>query len=238
MSFREAKLYESRMGGRLVHSPCPFWTVWLQHKDYLYFFCLKLTHKNHAEASDLLGKARDRAQMKWPQHAHKITNAKSWLSSLTRNLYLDLCRARSRQHKLESNLQKEAWGEIVRRPSPESQLLDQELRAYLQQLIITLPPKLREPFILRCRQEKSYREVALQLGLSEAAVRKRVQKARQHLRKPLRQYLAGNSKATVLEDLSQSEMSDVDGNGVAPVEEVHHAALSVRPKPVVQEMVA
>ena len=174
-----------------------FWDIWLQHQDYLYGFCLKLTGQNHTEANELLSKARDKAQAKWPKHAHKITNAKSWLSSLTRNLYLDLCRSRTRQAKAHSGLQKEMLGAIGHQTTPESTLLHQELQDYLHQLIEELPPKLRDPFILRFLHDKSYKAIALQLTLTEATVRKRIQYARQQLHEPLRQYLSGFSEETV-----------------------------------------
>ncbi|MEM9090848.1 MAG: RNA polymerase sigma factor [Cyanobacteria bacterium P01_F01_bin.53] len=177
-----------------------FWSLWLEHRDYLYRVCLKYTAGNQIDAKELLSQARDKAQAKWPKHAHKVTNPKSWLSSLTRHLYIDLYRSRERKTKLHSGLQKEALGAIAHHPSPNSNLLDSELRAYVYQLISALPPRLRTPVILRFHQEKSYKEIAFQLSISEATVRKRIQQARQKLRKPLRLYLAGLSQATIATD--------------------------------------
>ncbi|MEO0768704.1 MAG: sigma-70 family RNA polymerase sigma factor [Cyanobacteria bacterium J06649_4] len=185
-----------------------FWSVWLQHQDYLYRCCLKWTNQNQVEASELLSLARDKAHGKWPDHAHKITNPKSWLSSLTKYLYIDLYRSRERQKKVHLGLQKEALGAIASQGSPESNLLGDELKAYIHQLIAELPSRLRTPVILRFHQEKSYKEIAFQLSLSEATVRKRIQQARQKLRKPLRLYLAGLSQGAIatapdaLKDLS------------------------------------
>ena len=175
-----------------------FWEIWLEHRDYVYRVCLKCTGSDQAEANELLSQARDKAQAKWPKHAHKVTNPKSWLSSLTKHLYIDLYRAQERKNKVHSGLQKEAWGAIANQPSPESNLLGNELKAYMQQLIIALPPKLRTAVILRFHQEKSYKEIAFQLILSEATVRKRIQQARQQLRKPLRRYLAGLSSTAIV----------------------------------------
>ena len=78
---------------------------------------------------------------------------------------------------------------------------DDSLGKHLHQLIEELPPKLRDPFILRFLHDKSYKAIAFQLTLTEATVRKRVQYARQKLRKPLRQYISGLSDATVLANL-------------------------------------
>lgn len=42
--------------------------------------------------------------------------------------------------------------------------------------------KLRKPLLMRCVQDRTYDEIAEALGLSNCAVRKRVQLAREHLR--------------------------------------------------------
>ncbi len=175
-----------------------FWEIWLQHRDYVYRVCLKCTGSDQAEANELLSQARDKAQAKWPKHAHKVTNPKSWLSSLTKHLYIDLYRAQERKNKVHSGLQKEAWGEISHQPAPEVNLLNNELRDYVSQLVTALPIRLRTPFILRFYQEKSYKEVAFQLGITEATGRKRIQQARSLLRKRLTCYLAGESDAKIL----------------------------------------
>jgi RNA polymerase sigma-70 factor (ECF subfamily) len=52
-------------------------------------------------------------------------------------------------------------------------------------LISALPEKLREPLILSAVEEMSPREVAVTLGISEAAVRSRVFRARHILREKL-----------------------------------------------------
>lgn len=195
-----------------------FWTVWLQHQDYLYRFCLKWTNQNQAEADELLSLARDKAQAKWPTHAHKVTNAKSWLSSLTKHLYIDLYRVRERQARVQAGLQKEAVGAIATQVSPESNLLGDELKAYIHELVTELPVRLRNPFILRFLQEKSYKEIAFQLNITEPTARKRIQQARQQLRKPLRHYLAGLSKARVVSNSDALKDFTLLMN---PVESIH-----------------
>jgi RNA polymerase sigma-70 factor (ECF subfamily) len=55
----------------------------------------------------------------------------------------------------------------------------------LERLITALPEKLREPLILSAVEEMSPREVAATLGISEAAVRSRVFRARRILKDKL-----------------------------------------------------
>jgi len=64
--------------------------------------------------------------------------------------------------------------------------------ARLEKLVAALPEKLRAPLILSAIDEMSPREVAVALGINEAAVRSRVFRARQILREKLTQQ--GNRK--------------------------------------------
>jgi RNA polymerase sigma-70 factor (ECF subfamily) len=63
--------------------------------------------------------------------------------------------------------------------------LEQQRNALLGRLISALPEELRDPLVLSTLEEISPREVALVLGISEAAVRSRTFRARQILRERL-----------------------------------------------------
>jgi RNA polymerase sigma-70 factor, ECF subfamily len=64
-------------------------------------------------------------------------------------------------------------------------LLEQERSAILDRLISTLPGPLRDALVLSTLEEIAPREVALMLGISEAAVRSRSYRAREILRERL-----------------------------------------------------
>ena len=63
----------------------------------------------------------------------------------------------------------------------------------LQHAIAHLPPRLREPFVLRVVEGVPCREIAQQLALTPANVRKRVQHARTLLRAELYAYLSSDN---------------------------------------------
>ena len=67
-----------------------------------------------------------------------------------------------------------------------------ETEAEIQEQIAALPPSLRETFVLHIVREIPVKEVASQLGLSTANVRKRVQLARARLRRDLAGSQEGN----------------------------------------------
>jgi RNA polymerase sigma-70 factor, ECF subfamily len=71
----------------------------------------------------------------------------------------------------------ESWHTLT----PEEQTGHSELLAVLSREIHRIPARLREPFLMRV-QEKPISEIAAQLGLTESAVKSRVNQARCHLR--------------------------------------------------------
>ncbi|MEQ9564429.1 MAG: sigma factor-like helix-turn-helix DNA-binding protein, partial [Pseudomonadales bacterium] len=67
-------------------------------------------------------------------------------------------------------------------PSPEESYLTGERMDQLETVLLAMQEKLRKPLLMRCVQDRSYDEIAQALGLSNCAVRKRVQLAREHLK--------------------------------------------------------
>jgi RNA polymerase sigma factor (sigma-70 family) len=69
-----------------------FWELFQPCRDYLFRCCLKWTNGNSTEAEDLLSQAMLKAFKKAQKYAETIENFKSWLTTLTRNFWLDLKR--------------------------------------------------------------------------------------------------------------------------------------------------
>ncbi len=171
-----------------------FWDVWLLHQDHLLRQCLRIMSGNVADAEDALSSAMMRASSRYEVYADEIINQRAWLSRLVRNSCIDHFRGEQRRHRL---LEKHAPGSSARhytepqpvppagatlQPSPEQKAIDRSLLSRLAEDIRRLPEHLRRPLMMRFLQDKSYAEIAETLGLSNAAVRKRIQLARQRLR--------------------------------------------------------
>jgi RNA polymerase sigma factor (sigma-70 family) len=163
-----------------------FWHLWKQYQDYFYRRCLNWMGGNSYDAEDLLSRAMLKAWNQWLDYAGKIVNPKAWLSRLIHNLSVDIHRERQRETQITDEALVTPCVE-----SPESEILRHELGAYLRYIIESLPPRLRDPFILHYCQHKSYREIAKQLALSEDNVWKRVKQAQTILQKQLNNYVAG-----------------------------------------------
>jgi RNA polymerase sigma-70 factor (ECF subfamily) len=70
--------------------------------------------------------------------------------------------------------------------NPEEELYRRRRAVTVQEAIKSLPPKYREVIQLRHQQDKSYEEIADQLGLPVGTVKARIFRARELLKKKLK----------------------------------------------------
>lgn len=187
-AIEKALLQRLKQGDRIA-----FWELWLLHKEFLYRYCLRLTDGNVDDAQDLLSQASLLACKKLPDYKKKIDSCQAWFARLAYNYFVDNCR---KQDKETRDLEHFKQTAIVNRQieiavvqSAESQLLRKELQKSIDRAIDDLSPRLREAFILRCCEDKSYGDIAETLSLSKENARKRVQQARKFLRNRMKTYL-------------------------------------------------
>jgi RNA polymerase sigma-70 factor (ECF subfamily) len=76
-----------------------------------------------------------------------------------------------------------------RRPTPQDAVLHDELGSRIRLVLRSLPPKLREVFVLAVIHEKSYAEISDIVGRSLLSVKTDIFRARSFARKTLGQYL-------------------------------------------------
>ena len=131
--------------------------------------------------------AQDAFLSAW-QHLKRLQNPPSflpWLRQITRNLARDHLRA-SRHRPLDGKGAEIAI-ELAADPSPTpmQQLVEDEREHAAAELISALPEDSREVLLLFYREGQSSQQVALLLGMSDAAVRKRLSRARASLREDL-----------------------------------------------------
>ena len=123
-----------------------------------------------------------------------------WLRQVTRNLARDHLR-RSRAHPYDradggdiSELSNSLPGD---HPDSEQALLDAEQDRLIAEALEALPDDSREVLTLFYREGESSRQVSRLLGLSDAAVRKRLSRARAALREEVAAKLGRNLAGTV-----------------------------------------
>ncbi|WP_417460690.1 RNA polymerase sigma factor [Kordiimonas sp.] len=164
-----------------------FWNVWLGHQDYLRGQCIRMMSGNMADAEDALSNAMLRASQKFEAYSDSIVNERAWLSKLVYNVCIDHFR---REQRTESRpFDQEQGMQVVDtlytdpQQSPEEIALCQEQLDQLHHSMSQLSNNLRVPLFLRCVEGWSYPEIAERLNLRTDTVRKRIQLARDQLRR-------------------------------------------------------
>lgn len=164
-----------------------FWPLWIDQQDTLLKQCLKLMSGNMDDAQDALSEAMVKASTKFEESMDEIRNHRAWLSRIVHNACIDL----HRQNRRKAEYREETHGAADTpaspmtapiTPSPEESYLAGEKLDQLEAALLGMQEKLRKPLLMRCVQDRTYDEIATALGLSNCAVRKRVQLAREHLR--------------------------------------------------------
>jgi RNA polymerase sigma factor (sigma-70 family) len=124
------------------------------------------------------------------QNLRRLKTADSflpWLRQITRNLARDHLRGGKRR-PLDGEAAELAIAHAADpSASPMQQLIDDEREAAAADLISELPADSREVLLLYYREGQSSQQVATLLGMSDAAVRKRLSRARQSVREGLLQ---------------------------------------------------
>ena len=179
-----------------------FWLLWQEHQNYLYHRCLGWMGGNPTEAEDALSRAMLKAWEKVQEYEGKITNLKSWLTTLVHNLCMDIHRQHSRSANQVEDI--EAIGDqqalVCSEDTPEIILETEEKNIEISRAIESLPSRLRETFILHFYQQLSYKEIAQQQEISYDNVCKRISQARKILKEELEEYFIG-------EDVKDKDLS-------------------------------
>lgn len=162
-----------------------------QYQSNIYRLAFKIT-QNHEDAEDSLQEALLKAycNLKSFQGGSRFY---TWLVRITMNEALMKLRKRrsNRQLPIEDvmspGIENPAPREFEdKRANPEMQYAEVELQEVLSDALRSVSPRLSNAFVLRNVEDFSVRETAERLGLSVAAVKSRLVRARGRLRQRLR----------------------------------------------------
>jgi RNA polymerase sigma factor (sigma-70 family) len=133
------------------------------------------------------------------QNLRKLNNPASflpWLRQITRNLARDHLRGQVHRRAPAGDIEAALAAVADPHPGPPERLAHAQEEAAAADVIDRLPEESREVLLLYYREGQSSRQVASLLGLQDAAVRKRLSRARQLVRDELLQRLGEFAKAT------------------------------------------
>lgn len=119
----------------------------------------------------------------WEHRANMEDNISGWLITVCRNKALKSLR-RQILHTDISNLPKVP----ADLSDPLQQLYFQEIERYIHTIIQSLPPMRKKIFLMSRDEDKSYQQIADELGISVLTVKKQVSLALAHLRTQVTPY--------------------------------------------------
>jgi RNA polymerase sigma-70 factor, ECF subfamily len=165
-----------------------------QHSRLVYCIVYAVLRSHH-DAEDATQETFFRA-LRCRRTLAAVEDPKSWLARIAWRVAVERSRKTQRKQEISLDDPKRPLPEIRSAQSFADDAIEgSEVHRRLEKFIAALPKKLREPLILSTIEEMSPREVAATLGISPAAARSRVFRARQILREKL----AGTSRKSELE---------------------------------------
>ncbi|MEG4595025.1 sigma-70 family RNA polymerase sigma factor [Microcoleus sp. F8_C2] len=206
-----------------------FWQLFQQYRDYLFGCCRKWMNGNSTEAEDLLSQAMLKALKKAQNYAGKIENFKSWLTTLTRNFWIDLKRrpCANQVEDIEVYAERQDIGWVAVDDTPGSALERDDKNRVIRAAIDDLPARMRETFILHFYEELSYQEIGEKQNITYQNVCKRISQAREFLVKQLRGYFIG-------EDVTEPDIAKV---AATPAKSKKAAQKAAQVEPILPETV-
>jgi RNA polymerase sigma-70 factor (ECF subfamily) len=163
-----------------------------EHKDAVYRQMLRVCG-NHADAEDVLMEALLKAYRGLGQ-LREAGAFRAWLGQIARRLCWQLKEREAMAPLLQLSAMEEVGVELESKAEAlDVDLARQEIKSVLWQAIAELPPDAREVYMLRDVEDLSGEEVSKALGISLAAMKSRLHRARGTLRERLDQLLCPGS---------------------------------------------
>jgi len=160
----------------------------LVHLDALYRVALRLTG-NASDAEDLVQETMLRAYRSWDRYTPG-TNAKGWLLTILRHLFINEYRRRSRHPETVDvdTIEPFALFQEVQEEDPQGAFFDKIVDDEVLRAIDQLPEAFREAVTLSDVEGLSYEEVAKVLDVPVGTVKSRLYRGRRQLQAKLYEY--------------------------------------------------
>jgi RNA polymerase sigma-70 factor (ECF subfamily) len=162
-----------------------FWPLWTEHQPRLRHCCLRWLDGNNTHVEDALSLAREKSYHYFTETKEPIRNPFSWLCKLTYTICIDMQREQKKQLRLcktANACPNQFFFSTTTTECLEDLVLRDRQLEQLDKAIHGLSPELQQVIYHRFIDEMDYPEIAEQMQITQANVRKRVQLARARLR--------------------------------------------------------
>jgi RNA polymerase sigma-70 factor (ECF subfamily) len=155
-----------------------------EHKDAVYRQMIRACG-NREDAEDVLVEALLKAYRNLDQ-LRESKAFRGWLAQIARRVCWQLKQRDSLQPMMQLSAYEDEGGQIVDPgDSPELLMAKAQMKDWLTKAVDSLEPEYREVYVLRELEEVSGEEVARRLGISLAAMKSRLHRSRESIRKYL-----------------------------------------------------
>ena len=162
-------------------APPDFDALTRQHKDAVYRQMIRVCG-NREDAEDVLVEALLRAY----RHLNQLRDSaafRAWLAQIAKRVCWQLKEREALLPLLQLSALDEEGREIPgSEPTPELQLARRQMRQFLDDAVAALPPLYQSVYQLRDIEDEPGDEVARKLGISRAAMKSRLHRARELVR--------------------------------------------------------
>lgn len=147
-------------------------------KNILYRLALRIT-QNRAEAEDIV---QDTMIKVWKNQDNwgRIDSIEAYCLTITRNLALDRNKKMDNQHQ---SIEEKQIDQPDQSSNPYEEMNHKDFISLIKRLVDDLPEKQRSCMQLRDFEGKSYKEIAMILGITEEQVKINIFRARQAIKK-------------------------------------------------------
>lgn len=194
---KRKKALKSLEDGELLRSyqqgdETAFYVLFERRQREIFTHCFRMCNGDRDKASDAFQDTFVKVFTKRELFTD-TANGRAWLYRIATNTCLNALRYDRRHPKEQLDV---AQPEINPAMQPDFSSEQQMLRTEMERAIAKLPIELREPFLLKEIEEFSYEEISEQLGLTVAACRQRVYRAKQVLREELQELVNAGGNTT------------------------------------------
>jgi RNA polymerase sigma-70 factor (ECF subfamily) len=171
--------------GEVRDSRAAFDALVRAHEPALQAFAMRLCGAS-ADARDLVQDTHERALRRFDTFAPG-TNARAWLFTILHRAFIDRCRRRAVERRVDSIDEVDVPAPEASEPPPWANVSSEQLT----RAVAALEDDFRSVYLMHARESLSYKEISERLGIPSSTVGTRLARARQKLRALLEAAVTG-----------------------------------------------
>jgi RNA polymerase sigma factor (sigma-70 family) len=181
-----------------IHDPGATWTLWSRYRPRIESAVRFRSRLQHFDIEDIVSMTALRFSSRLPRYSGKIDDVEAWACAMARNVASDYLRKLRRSPEVFPGELPDIGADPTGSARSPDALDSKELNGIIRGALANLPSGQRMVAEARFVEGRSYRDIADELRLDPATVRKRAQLARVSLRCSITSYTDGGDVQPVV----------------------------------------